>query len=295
VTSAKTPSPREGKGADEEVLPFDVETEHLPWWAHVVSAIVIAVGVLVAARVVPMLAFLPLLVLSSINRRFTSSALRVEVDETSLALGDRRVSRGDVLDVWLVDDELEPRVTLAAASGGGAATVSVLHFQNREQARRFAGAVGAGSAVVAGHAPRPVDALSSLRFAAIALAFFATGSWFGALPLAFFALGARALLRAKQVVARTSGFEIRSAFGVRAYAYADVESVDVEAGVIVLEGGREIDVPRAAIRDATLATPSWLEQARARVLEPIARSRGGMTSSPTKTDTTSAKRGAARS
>jgi hypothetical protein len=255
---------------DDEALPFDVEIERLPTWAHAASGGVIAVGVLVAAGLIPMLAFLPVLVASSVGRRFASSAIHVEVDRDGLALGEREVARSEILDVWLDDDETEPRVIVAigAAHDGTAPDVelTVLHFQNREQARRFASAFGKSVAVVAGHKPRWVDALSSLRFVAIAAAFFGTRSWYGVLALALFFASGYAFVRAKQIVARADAFDVRTAFGTRTHAYADVEAVDVEAGVIGLPKGAELRLSRGAVRDTTLASPAWLDRARRRAL-----------------------------
>jgi hypothetical protein len=259
---------------DDEVLPFDVERERLPTWAQVSSALVIVVGVLVAAHLVSMLVFLPFLVASSLGRRFASTASHVEVDADGLMLDGRRIPRGDILDVFL--DESEPR---AAVAFGERAELAVLYFPNADQARRFADALTASTeegqrAMVVGYMPRPVDALASLRFIAITLTFVATGAWIGLSVLVFFLFGASAFVRAKQVIARADGFEIRSVLGRRAHAYADVESVDVDAGVIGMKGGEEVAVPRAALRDTTLASPPWLDRARTRMLERIRARKG---------------------
>lgn len=256
---------------DDDALPFDVEIERLPVWTHAASGSVIAVGVLVAIGVAPMLAFLPVLIVSSVGRRFASSAMHVKVDEGGLTLGDREVPRADILDVWLDDDEVEPRVTLGIAGApkrprGEEVELTILHFQNRDQARRFAAAFGEGAAVVAGHRPRWVDALSSLRFVAIAAAFIGTKSWYGLLVLALFAAAAYAFVRAKQVIVKADGFEVRTAFGATKHAYSEVEAVDVETGVIGLRNGAELRVSPGAVRDTTLASPAWLDRARRRAL-----------------------------
>lgn len=255
----------------EEVLPFDVEIERMPTWVSVASGLVVVSGVAVAARLLPMFALIPWLVASSLTRRFLSSAVHVEVAD-GLTLGESKVPRAEILDVWLDEDPSEACVIVARASQARAknAELLVMHFENRDQARRFAEALGPCDAVVVGHAPRPIDALPSLRFAALAAAFFGTGSWFGFLALPFFALGVFSLVRAKQVIATNDRFELSSAFGSRSFAYRDVETVDIDGGVVQLEGGTEIAIERTSIRDATMAAPVWLDRARARVLRRIA-------------------------
>ncbi len=256
---------------DEEALPFDVEVERLPAWVHVASALVIIVGILVATKLVPMLVFLPFLVASSIGRRFASIATHIEVDDTGLVLGGREIPRAEIVDVWVDDEESEPRVTIAI---GERLELSILHFQNREQAKRFAGALAPKSAeerrsAVVGYLPRPVDWLSSLRFVAVAAAFFGTGSPLGMLVLGIFAFGAWSILRARQVVARANQFELRSVRGVTAHPYREIERVDGVDGVIRLKGGAEISVPRSALRDTMLGSGPWLERARNRVFREL--------------------------
>ena len=246
---------------------------------HVSSALVILVGVLVATHLVHMLVFLPFLVASSVGKRFASIAKHVVVKPDALDLGERDIPRSEILDVWANNDDAEPRATVAFGEG---VELAALHFANREQARRFSealstngreadatdeeGASNHSRALVAGHRPRPVDMLSSLRFVAIAAAFFGTGSSYGLFVLLFFALGAWNVLRAKQLVAKRTALEIRTLLGVEVHPYGELESVDVDAGVIQLKSGAELHIPRSALRDATLASPPWLERARARVL-----------------------------
>lgn len=256
---------------EDERLPFDVELERLPAWVHVASALVIVVGVLVATHVVHMLVFLPFLVASSVGKRFASVATHVVVGPESLALGGRTIPRRDVVDAWA--DDVEPRATVAF---GDDVELAILDFQNREQARRFsealapeADAESATRARVVGHKPRPLDMLASLRFVAIAAAFFSTGSWYGLFVLFFFALGTWNVLFAKQLVARRAELEVRTVLGARAFPYGDVASVDLDAGVIELSDGSEVRVPRSSLRDTTLASPAWLERARTRVLERV--------------------------
>ncbi|MBX3222964.1 MAG: hypothetical protein KF795_20805 [Labilithrix sp.] len=293
----------EREADDDDSLPFDVELERMPAWVHVSSALVIVVGGLVAAHVVHMLVFLPFLVASSVGKRFASSARHVVVGADALDLGGRVVPRRDVIDAWYDAEDAEPRATVAF---GEDVELAVLHFENSAQARRFAealspderddapndatrpsdadasdatrpsdadasGALQSRRALVAGHRPRPIDMLASLRFVAIAAAFFSTGSWYGLFVLLFFALGARSVLVAKQLVAKRTELEIRSVLGVQAYPYSDVEGVDVDAGVIQLAGGREIAIPRSSLRDGILGSPPWLERARARVLTHVRR------------------------
>lgn len=255
---------------DDETLPFDVEVERYPLWAHAASGAVVVVGVLVAIGVAPMVAFLPFLLVSAMGRRFASAAMHVEVAPHTLTLGSREIPRDRVLDVWLDDAEHDARVIVAIRRDAGGADLAILYFENREQARRFAGAFRDGSAVVAGHAPRAIDALPSLRFAALAVAFLGTKSFFGLVALAFFALGAMGWIRAKQILATSTGFEIRSLLGTSTYRYEDVASVDVGEGAIRMRDGTELTLPRASIRDVTLSAPAWLEAARSRVLRRIA-------------------------
>lgn len=254
--------------ADDENLPFDVELERLPPWIHIASALVIVVGLLVATKLVHMLVFLPFLAASSLGRRFATSPKHLEVNEAGLDLGGRQIPRSDVVDVWVDGDENEARVTVAS---GERVELAILHFVNREQAKRFGEALAPDTrSPVAGYLPRPVDWLSSLRFVAIAVAFFGTGSSLGALVLAIFALGAWNILHAKQLVARPDRLEIRTVLGSSAHPYSEIERVDVEDGVVHLKGGAEISVPRSSLRDTTLGTGPWLERARTRVLAHVA-------------------------
>ncbi|HVH42560.1 MAG TPA: hypothetical protein VM925_09455, partial [Labilithrix sp.] len=245
---------------ESERLLFDVELERLPAWVHASSAAVVLVGALVAAHVVHMLFVLPFLVASAVGRRFTSSAVHVEVDAGELDLGKRHIPRSEVLDVWADgDDAADPRVTVAFGSD---VELAILHFADPDQARRFAdalaGAEGPARALVAGYAPRLIDTLSSLRFVALAAAFFATGARYGLFLLGFFALGAWALVRARQIVAKADRFELRTLFGVTSHPYANVEGVDVEAGIVRFKDGTELEVPLGALRDPTLASPAWV-------------------------------------
>jgi hypothetical protein len=221
----------------DESLPFDVEIERLPAWVHGTSAVVVVVGVLVALKIVPMLAFLPFLIVSAMGRRFASSAMHIEVDAEGLDLGGREVSRAEISDVWA--DE-EPRVTLALGD-----ELVVLNFESHEQAHRFASELSDPKHVaVAGYRPRPIDALSCLRYLAMAAAFFGTGSWLGLVPLPFFVLGAWTFARARQLVARPDGYELRGAFGVSTTR----------------------DASRSHLIDPLLASPAWLGRAKRRVV-----------------------------
>lgn len=219
------------------------ELEEPPLWADAASALVLGVAVLVAAHVAPMFALLPFLIASSLGRRLASRA--IEPDPT------------DVIDAWVPPDE--PRVVLARGPVD-APRLEVLVFDTVEAARDFHETLPSPTAVVAGHAPVPRDALPSLRFVGIALAFVATGTWLGALTLAFFALGAHGLLRAKQVVVTDDRVLVRGLFGTRSYSKAEAAALDPDDLV-----------PIGAIRDRLLAAPSWLEGARARALVAITR------------------------
>lgn len=257
---------------DDERLPFEVELERLPLWAHVSSALVIVVGGLVASRLVHMLVLLPFLVASSLGRRLSTIATHLEVHERGVDLGGRTIARSDIVDVWVDDEGGEPRVTVAF---GDRVSLAVLHFPNLEQARRFSRALRPERAdersPVVGHLPRPIDWLPSIRFVAIAAAFFGTGSSLGLLVLALFALGAWNILSARQIIARDDRVEIRSALGATSHPYDEIERVDVADGVLHLKDGEEITVPRSALRDPLLGSGPWLERARARVFTRVAR------------------------
>ena len=253
---------------ERESLPFDVEREGHAAWVYVTFGLVIVIGILVGAGLVPMLAFVPFLVASALGRRFASSATHVEVDENGLELGGRSIGHTEILDVWVDLDEIEPRATVAI---GQDAELAVLHFANREQARRFGEALATFSddrpTVVAGYNPRFFDALASVRFVAVAIAFAGTGAWYGLFALAFFAVGARMLVLAKQVVVQRSSLEIRTLFGTRVHAYSDIERVDVQAGIVGLRNGEKLRIGRFDLCDTTLSSPAWLERARTRALE----------------------------
>lgn len=260
----------------EERLPFDVELERVPAWAHVASALVVLVGLLVAIRLVGMFAFLPFLIASSLGKRFTSTAEHVVVEPSRLLLGRRVIPRRAILDVWADEDDVEPR---AAVAFGEAVEVAVLQFANREQARRFCealateprgavtkGVANDGRTLVAGRRPRPIDALPSLRFVALAAAFVGTGSMYGLFLLPLFALGVWNVVRAKQLLASGTELEIRTILGAEVHPYSAIEHVDVDAGTVQRKGGAEVHIPRSALRDSALASPPWLERARTRVL-----------------------------
>ena len=240
----------------------------MPRWVHAATVLVILVSGLVAAKVVSMLVLLPFLVLSSVGRRFASTAKRVEIDADGFHLDGQSVARSEVRDVWIDADPSEPRAVLAH---GTDCTLVVIHFENREQARRFGDELGANELGinVVGYRPTWIDTLSSLRFVAIALAFFATGSPYGLFILVFFALGGWAVLQAKQLIAGERSFELRGLIGSTTYSYEDVTGVDTDAGSILLKNETEIAIPRSVLRDATLASGTWLERGRTRALEHI--------------------------
>jgi hypothetical protein len=257
---------------EEESLPFEVELERLPPWVHAASALVLVVGALVATRLVHMLVLLPFLVVSSLGRRFSSSALHVEVHGDGIALGDREVPRGDLADVWVDRDKTEPRATVAF---GPNLELAVLQFENADQASRFGEAVAAllpeDHPVVVGHRPRALDLLPSLRFVAIAAAFFGTGSPYGLFVLVFLGLGAWPVLRAKQLVVTTSRLELRGFSSSRSFAREAIAGADLDTGALSLRDGGELVIPRADLRDTTLASPAWLERARSRALANLRR------------------------
>ena len=242
---------------------FDAELERLPRWAHSISAAVVVASLLVAARIAPMFALLPFLVVSSIGRRFASSAVRLSIDTDALHLGDREIRRANILDVWLVDDDARATVGYRV---GASTELAVLVFDDRELAARFVEAAGPSRAIVAGHRPRWVDALVSVRYLAIAVAFVATGSWFGAIALPLFLRGAWSFVRARSIVVDDTRVVVASAFAERSYARSAASAVDIESGTVTLEG----EPTKLDLRDALLEAPTWLRYARGRALSALA-------------------------
>lgn len=271
----------EADSPDEESLPFDVEMERLPTWVHVASLAVVIVGVLVTAHLVPMLAFLPFLLASSIGRRFLHVQTHLEVDPRALSIADREIPRADIIDVWLDSDDIDARVAVHSKDADkGRVSFSIFYFVNRDQAVRFAEALRAplpatqvdeeaARPYAAGYAPGPIDLLSSLRFVAVGASFVESGRYLSLPVFAFAALGIATFVRARQVIADKSTFTVRSAFGAETHPYSDVASVVVESGAITLRGGRVVSIARSAIRDGMLASPAWLERTRRRVLKRI--------------------------
>jgi len=196
-----------------------------------------------------MVALLPLLVASAVARRFASRRVELTVAPASLSIGPRATAP---VDVW--QDEL--RVTVAADGD-----VFALTFDDADVAARFVGALPPSQKRVAGHRPRPVDALPALRFLAVAIAFLATGSWLGAIALLPFARGARALWSARQVAVDDTRIVLAGIAGERIVPLADVRDVDGEH--LVLTSGERLAVD---VRDALLEAPPWMARARARVL-----------------------------
>lgn len=230
------------------------------------SALVVVTELVAAARVVPLFVGLPFLIASSVGRRFASTAKQVVVlPDGAIELGKERLN--DVRDVWLEDDG-EPRVVVAHGDG----ELAVLWFENREQARRFANAVERDDdarAFVAGYRPRKVDLLSPLRFAAIAIAFFAIGSWRGVFALLFVPLGLRGYFTAKQLIVRGEDFELRTAHDSETFQRASIVSIDIDEGIIKLKE-RELSFTTANARDVHLNAPSWADALRRRALKRLA-------------------------
>lgn len=230
----------------------------------------VATALAAAARLVPMAAVLPFLIASSLGHRFGSSAIHAVVHEADgrLSLGGKSID--DVRDVWLSDDDAESRVVVAY---GEERALAVLWFENREQAKRFARAFPERKEVVAGYRPRRLDLLSPLRFVAIAGAFFATGSWYGALALVFVPLAVRSFFTAKQLVVQGETFELRTAFDAETFRRDGVVRVDVDEGVIVMKGERELSFATPSSRDVHLMAPAWTDASRRRALKRLAQPR----------------------
>jgi hypothetical protein len=218
-----------------------------------------------AAKLYPLAVALPFLIASSLGNRFGSSAIEAVVRDGELVLGGKPIA--DLRDVWLEDDTDEPRVVVAY---GESRTLAVLWFENRGQAKRFANEFPDRKEVVAGYRPRKVDLLSPLRFVAIAAAFLAHGSWYGALALLFVPLGLRGYLAAKQLVVHGDTFELRTPFDAETFRRDGVVKVDVDEGVITMKGERELHFASAQVRDVHLAAPPWADAIRRRALKRLA-------------------------
>lgn len=247
---------------------YEADVERMPAWTHLASAGVIVVGALVAARLVDMLVVLPLLVLSSLGRRFGVRRARITVSPDGIVIDQRALATRNILDVWLDDDEVDPRVVIAF---GDDIEVIALRFADRKTARNVFRALAPGTsrAVVAGSRPRLVDLLASLRFIAIAAAFVLTGSRVGLLVVVFFVLGVWSFVRTAQVVVRDEQLEVRRAFSTRSYPLANVASADEDAGAVELKDGSAIDLSRGALRDATMTPAPWLARARTRLFDAV--------------------------
>jgi len=204
----------------------------------------------------------------------------VDEDSKSLELGGTPVE--PIYDVWL-DDTNEPRVVV---THGDERAQAVLWFENRDQAKRFALALGKRSEAVAGYRPRRIDLLTAARFVAIAVAFVASGSgsarWYGALALVFVPLALRGWLAAKQLVVHGDTFELHSAFDHETFQRESVAKVDVDEGLITLTGGRELRFAATHSRDPHLTTPQWTDEIRRRALKLLAtkHERAGETTDP---------------
>ncbi|MBX3225885.1 MAG: hypothetical protein KIT84_30090 [Labilithrix sp.] len=229
----------------------------------------------------PAFVMLPFLVASSVGRRFGSTPQHVVVTEDrALDVGGKLIARDDVRDVWLDDDPLEPRVVIGlcdlrervpreSRGHGGDLALLALWFENREQAKRFARALG-GHEVVAGNRPRKGDLLAPFRFVAVTLVLLAAHAWYGAFVLVFFAIELRTFLLARQLVVRGSSFELRSAFDSESFAIESVQAVDVDEGVITLRGDRELRFATPNARDLHFAAPPWSDRLRRRALTALA-------------------------
>jgi len=251
-----------------EELPFDVEVERRPVWANAAAALVVVTGAIAALRLAPAVLMLPFLVVSSIGRRFGSTPQHVVVlDDGALDVGGKVIARDDIRDVWLDEDPLEPRVVVAH---GGELALLALWFENREQARRFARGLKCHRELVAGHRPPRMDLLAPLRFVAVTLVLLASHAWYGAFVLVFFAIELRAFLTARQLVVREDTFELRSVFDLESFSVASVVKVDVDEGVIVLRGERELRFASSNARDLHLAAPGWADRLRRRALTALA-------------------------
>ncbi len=232
----------------------------------VAAALVVVSAALATARLIPLAVALPFLIASSLGRRFASSAIHAEVtEEGQLELGGKRVD--DIREAWLEDGTDEPRVVVAC---GDARDLAVLYFENREQAKRFAGAFPGRTELVVGYRPRRVDLLSPARFVAIAFAFASLGSWYGALTLVFVPLALRNFFGAKQLIVHGDTFELRTAFDAETFQRAGIVAVDIDDGIITLKGDRELKLASANVRDPHLNAPTWTDLKRRHALKHLA-------------------------
>lgn len=231
------------------------------------AAITVLFAGLAVVGLVPMpLVVLPF-VLSSVARRLSLVASEATIDGEGLWLGETLAAkRTDVLDAWFDPEDDEHRVTVAAAPD----RMFVLHMANEEQGRRFARALaprGAAAHRVAGVRPGIEPALLPIRLLAVVVASLVTTSSPAALLLlGFVGLGAFGLVVGRQLDAGPDALAIRSLFGTRRIAYADLARVDLDEGVVELAAGGRIAVPPRVVRDPLLAAAPWTRRAHARAL-----------------------------
>ena len=167
--------------------------------------------------------------------------------------------------MWLDEDESAPRVVVATGE-----KLFVLWFQNRTQAKRCASALldeKEPRTFVAGHRPRPIDLLASLRFIGIALPFLVEKSPLALLVLLIAAPSLLAFLRAQQVRAGDEGVSIRSWRGTTTIRWEEIERIDED--VLLLRDGRSITIARGSIRDVLLTTPAWTGDVHQRIVKRI--------------------------
>jgi hypothetical protein len=213
--------------------------------------VTVVISIAIGLRLVPIFSLIPLLVASTVARRFASRRVTLTVDD-HLTIGARVVRRDDIVDVW--QDEL--RVTVAFGE-----LIAVV-FDDAEVATRFVLALPRSKARAAGHRPTAIDVLPPLRFLAVAGAFFATGSWLGAIALIPFVRGAWPLVSARHVVVDEARMTLAGLFGERTIARGDIR--DLDGTNLVLASGARV---RVDTRDALLETPLWVLRARDRLLE----------------------------
>ncbi len=263
--------------ADDEALPFDAELEGAPSWVTASAALVIVIAGLVAVHIAPMFALLPFLIASSLGRRFSSTAVRVVIEPGRLLIGRRTINLEEIAHVW--HDEREARVMIARprSSTRDVLDLEILQLDTESQGTRFVRELEARRPVhasprvlaVAGVAPRPIDALGSLRFLALALVFFSTGSWLGVAILPLFGLYGLSLLSSRQLIATDRELKIVAPLtATERHDRAGIRRIVRDRGDYGVEllDGRELLFKPRSIRDALMGSTSWTERALDHVL-----------------------------
>jgi hypothetical protein len=253
--------------------------ERLPSWGIVMAALTVAVAALAALGAVPTPLLIVPFVGTTLARRFAVTAIRAEINDDGLWLGEAlAASRAEITDVWFDADDRELRVTVASKPD----RLLVIHLPNAQQARRFVRVLlpEPHEHRVAGVRPRLLHLLVPLRFLAVAIAFWVTsGSPVAALLALLFAVGAHGYVIGTQIDAGEGALELRTLRGTTRIAYADIASIEIDAGSIRLRSERTVALPARVVREPLAGTSAFTRRAHARALahlaERVRAARGG--------------------